>query len=223
MMRNLLRCSCRIGLVVLSAAGAASNAAAHPHVFVDARAEILFDAQGRMTRVRHVWEFDRAFSAYAALGLDTDGNGKLSGKELAPLAKINVNSLKAYAFFTFLTVGGDRLEFKFPDKYFLDENSGRLTLHYDLPLRTPTAPGANTTLEVFDPEYFVAFTFVKKSPITLSHAPRGCTAAYHPPKPLNAGIMAKLSVIPASQHDLPQALRDAAVGLANLITVSCPQ
>jgi ABC-type uncharacterized transport system substrate-binding protein len=222
-MSDLLRWSCRIGLVVLSAAGAVRSAAAHPHVFVDARAEILFDAQGRMTNVRHVWQFDRAFSAYASQGLDTNGDSKLSAKELAPLAKVNVNSLKAYAFFTFLTVGGTLVKFKFPDKYFLDENSGRLTLHYELPLSTPTAPGANTTLEVFDPEYFVAFTFVKKDPIVLLHAPRGCTAAYHPPKPLNAGIMARLAVIPASQHDLPQALRDAAVGLANLITVSCPQ
>ena len=33
----------------------------------------------------------------------------------------------------------------------------------------------------------------------------------------------RLSEVPESQHDLPPALRDAAVGLANIIKMSCPR
>jgi len=33
--------------------------------------------------------------------------------------------------------------------------------------------------------------------------------------------MAELAAIPIDQHDLPPALRDAAVGLANIITMEC--
>ena len=83
------------------------------------------------------------------------------------------------------------------------------------------AVGAKTTLEVFDPEYFVAFTFLKNKAVTLDDAPAGCTAIYHPPKELDAQTMAMLAAIPVDQHDLPPALADAAAGLANLITVSC--
>jgi ABC-type uncharacterized transport system substrate-binding protein len=199
----------------------AGCAAAHPHVFVDFQAEILFDAQGRMTHVRNVWRFDRAFSAFATQGLDKDHDGKLSEKELAPLAKTNVDSLKEYAFFTFLTIGKRKLELAFPDQYFLRVFDSRLTLFFELPLATPTPPGPSTTLEIYDPEYFVAFTFAKKDPITLYQAPQGCAAQIHPPRPLDAAIMGKLAAVPAEQHDLPPELRDAAVGLANLITVTC--
>jgi ABC-type uncharacterized transport system substrate-binding protein len=199
-----------------------ASALAHPHVFVDFQAEILFDAQGRITHVRNVWRFDRAFSAYASQGLDKDGDGKLSEQELAPLAKTNVNSLKPYAFFTYLTVGKQRLKFEFPDQYFLRVYDGRLTLFFQLPLTTPTLPGPDTKLEIYDPEYFVAFTFGKKDPITLYQAPRGCAAQIHPPRQLDAGIIAKLAAIPAEEHDLPPELRDAAVGIANVITLSCP-
>ncbi len=199
-----------------------SAAAAHPHVFVQARSEVLFDRQGRMTDVRHVWQFDPAFSAFASQGLDTNGDGKLSAAELAPMAKTNVDSLKYYGFFTWLTVGKKKIKLKDPDKYFLRDDKGLLTLYYELPLAAPTPPGPHMTLEVYDPEYFVAFTFAKKNPITLYHAPAGCTAAYHPPHPLDAKIMAQLAAVPVSQHDLPKALEDAAVGLANLIEISCP-
>lgn len=199
----------------------AGSALAHPHVFVDFQAQILFDTQGRITHVRNVWQFDRAFSAFASQGLDKDGDGKLSEKELAPLAKTNVQSLKEYAFFTYLRIGKQQLKLEFPDQYFLRVYDGRLTLFFQLPLTTPTAPGPTTTLEIYDPEYFVAFTFAKNDPITLYQAPAGCVAQIHPPRPLDASIMAKLAAIPADQHDLPQELQGAAVDLANVITLTC--
>jgi ABC-type uncharacterized transport system substrate-binding protein len=200
---------------------AAGGALAHPHVFVDFQAQILFDTQGRITHVRNVWRFDRAFSAFASQGLDKDGDGKLSEKELAPLAKTNVESLKEYAFFTFLRIGKQRVKFEFPDQYFLRVYDGRLTLFFQLPLTTPTPPGPTTTLEIYDPEYFVAFAFAKNDPITLYQAPAGCVAQIHLPRPLDASIMAKLAAIPADQHDLPQELQGAAVDLANVITLTC--
>jgi ABC-type uncharacterized transport system substrate-binding protein len=221
-MHHFLRSLFRVALIVL-AAGASTEAAAHPHVFVDAKAEILFDAQGRMTHVRHVWQFDRAFSAFATQGLDKNGDGKFSEKELAPLAKVNVDSLKEYNYFTWLTVDKRQVKFKPPDQYFLRSYGGQIVLFYQLPLAKPTPPGRKTTLEVYDPEYFVAFTFAKKDPIMLYKAPAGCSAKYRPPHPLDAGIMAILSAIPASQHDIPPALRDAAAGMANIIEMKCPQ
>jgi ABC-type uncharacterized transport system substrate-binding protein len=221
-MRTVQWFSRRALIITMFVVGTSTVAVAHPHVFVNARAEVLFDAQGRMTDIRHVWEFDPAFSAFASQGLDKNGDGKLSAAELAPLAKTNVKSLNYYKFFTWLTVGKQKIKLEFPDKYFLRARKGQLTLYYELPLATPTPPGPKTTLEIYDPEYFVAFTFAKKNPITLYHAPAGCSAQYHAPHPLDAKIMAELAAVPASQHDLPPALEDAAVGLANMIKISCP-
>jgi ABC-type uncharacterized transport system substrate-binding protein len=216
--RRLWRGAC---LAAVLGCGAAGPAAAHPHVLVTAKAEIVFDDAGRMTAVRNIWQFDPAFSAFASQGLDADGDGKLSDAELAPLAKINVDSLQEFDFFTYLTIDDKLQKFVPPKEYWLEPYNGQLTLFFTLPLKEPVKVGPSTTLEVFDEEYFVAFTFTDHDPIRLDNAPAGCSAAYHPPKELDDDIMAALAAIPADQRDLPPALADAAVGLANLISVTC--
>ena len=197
------------------------GAAAHPHIFVDARAELVFNDKGEITAVRNIWQFDDAFTAFAVQGLDANDDGELSDAELAPLAKVNVDSLQEYEFFTWLRIGKQSFPFVPPTEYWLEFHGGRLTLFFTLPLKAPVAVTSQATLEVFDPDYFVAFTFPKNLPVTLDGAPAGCTAAYHPPHKLDAATMAKLAAIPIEQHDLPPELEDAASALANLIRIDC--
>jgi len=200
----------------------ATRAEAHPHVFVDAKTEIVFDLSGRMSAVRNIWQFDEAFTQYAIQGLDTKGDGKLTDAELKPLADVNVKSLKEYKFFTYLTVGRDGAKFLPPKEYWLEFHGGRLTLFFTLPMDNPMVPGKHALLEIFDPEYFVAFTFLKDNPIKLVGAPNDCRGVYFPPRELDASTMAILAAIPVDQHDLPPDLRQAASVLANHVTISCP-
>jgi ABC-type uncharacterized transport system substrate-binding protein len=196
-------------------------AAAHPHVFVDAKAELVFNPQGEITAVRHIWQFDPEFTAMATLNLDANNDGKLDEKELEPLAKTNMDSLKEYDFFTYLLVGRKKEAFAAPTEYWLDFHNQQLTLFYTLPLKTPLALKGEATLEVYDPEYFVAFTFIKDNPVTLDGAPPTCSAVYHPPHELDAQTMTVLSAIPYEQHDLPPDLLEAARSLANVIELKC--
>lgn len=196
-------------------------AIAHPHVLVDAKSEVVFDAEGRMTSVRQIWRFDPAFSAYAIQGLDEDGNGELSDTELRPLAKINVESLQEFDFFTYLAIDGKELAFAEPLEYWLELYDGQLTLFYELPLKTPVAVAPDTTLEVFDPEYFVAFNFVADDPVILVDAPDTCLAVYHPPRELDSQTMAMLGALPQDQRELPPELAGAADDLANIAEIQC--
>ena len=41
-------------------------ALAHPHVYVTMKSDIVYDAEGRMTGIRHHWTFDDMFSACAS-------------------------------------------------------------------------------------------------------------------------------------------------------------
>ena len=203
------------GVVVPAVAGA------HPHVFIDARSEIVFDTEGRMNAVRNIWQFDEAFTAYAIQGLDTDEDGQLTDAELAPLARVNVESLQEFDFFTFLTVDSESHDFAPPDEYWLEFYGGKLTLFFTLPLEAPVAVGTGTTLEVFDPEYFVAFSFTEDVPISLVDAPATCEGIFTPPGELDAQTATILGSLPASQRDLPPDLQAAAAVLSNRITVSC--
>ncbi|MCR4282845.1 MAG: DUF1007 family protein, partial [Bauldia sp.] len=210
-------------IALFAAPGGVERAEAHPHVFVDAKAEIVFDAQGRITAVRNIWQFDEAFTSYATLNLDANNDGELSQEELEPLAKTNVESLQEFDFFTYLTIGEHEVTFVPPTEYFLQFHDQRLTLYYTLPLATPAAVEAPAKLEVFDPEYFVAFTFTPEEPAKLDGAPAGCTTEFQPPGELDAQTMAVLGQIPIDQRTIPDDLVQAASVLANVITIHCPK
>ncbi len=199
------------------------GAAAHPHVFVDARTQVVFDAEGKIVAVRQIWRFDDAFSAFASQGLDKNGDGILSVEELQPLAKVNVDSLKDYDYFTFLRVEGKRSGFKIPTEYWLQSSDGYLTLFYTLNLMQPVKPDAKgVTLDVFDPGYFVDFQFVEKDPVVLEKAPATCKAEIQRKGTPDAATAAILGQIPASERDLPPELKAVTSDLANRITVRCP-
>lgn len=213
--------SALIGLAL--AVGSALPAAAHPHVFVDARAQVVFDASGQIVSIRHVWRFDDAFSAFASQGLDKNGDGILTVEELQPLAKVNVDSLKDYDYFTFLRVGGKRVGFKIPTEYWLQSADGYLTLFYTLNLMQPVKPDAKgITLDVYDPGYFVDFQMVEKDPIVLEKAPAGCRANLQRKGTPDAATAAILGQIPASERELPAELKAVTSDLANRMTVTCP-
>jgi ABC-type uncharacterized transport system substrate-binding protein len=170
MISRILR-TVALGLVALGFA--ASAAQAHPHVYVTMKSEIVYDAEGRMTGIRHHWTFDDMFSSYATQGLESKEKGKFTREELQPLAEVNVTSLKEFDFFTQGKVDGKKAEFEQPIDYFLEQKDDLLTLHFTLPLKTPAATKA-IDLDIYDPLYFVAFEFADKEPITLKGAPASC-------------------------------------------------
>lgn len=209
--------------VCVLVAGVAA-ALAHPHVLVTSRSEIVL-ADRQVTAVRHIWTFDETFSAFAIQGLDSDGDGKLTAEELKPLAQINVESLEEYGFFTFLTVAGSEVEdrvFADPADYWLDWDGRQLTLHFTPPLIRPVdAASGPLRLDVYDPEYFVAFTLDKEKPAVLAGAAAGCSLDVAKPEPLDAASAARLAQIPAETRNLPDNLFVMTSDRANTITVAC--
>lgn len=198
-------------------------ALAHPHVFVDARLEVRFDRDGRIAALRHVWRFDDAFSAFATQGLDADGNGLYSMEELAPLAKVNVDSLKDFDYFTIPRAGKQRLGLKLPSDYHLDYDDGFLTLFFTLELKQPVKPaGDGVTVDVYDPSFFVDFDLVKDEPALLVGAPAGCKLDVKRKADPDPAAAALLSQIPASERDVPAELKAVTSTLNNRVTVRCP-
>lgn len=200
----------------LSLAG--KEASAHPHVFVTMKSEVLFNAAGAVTGIRHAWTFDDMYSSFATQGLESKEKGAFTRQELAPLAEVNVTSLKEYDFFTYAKANGGKAEFKDPVDYWLEYHDSLLTLHFTLPLKAPVKANA-FDLEVYDPTYFVDFALAEKDPVALAAAPAACKMQVARPQQMSMAQGKRLSESFFNQLD---AASGWGAQFASKISVRCP-
>lgn len=177
----------KICLIVAVSIGFASAVAAHPHVWATVRTEIVFGPDHRITGIRHAWTFDEFYTAMAIEGLDANKDGVYSKEELAPLAKVNIESLKEFDYFTFVRRGAEEkpLPLKEPVDYRVEYDKTVLTLHFTLPLESPLdAKAQEVMVDVYDPSFFVAFGFAADAPVKITGTPApGCGAEVQKPDP----------------------------------------
>jgi ABC-type uncharacterized transport system substrate-binding protein len=210
-----------LGLVVsaLAALALAGGAAqAHPHVWVTMKSELVYAPDGSITGVRHAWTFDDMFSAYATQGLESKEKGKFTRDELKELAEVNVTSLKEYDFFTYAKANGKKAKFADPVDYWLDYNDQLLTLHFTLPFPSPVK-AQNLDLDIYDPTYFVDFSFAEKDPFALKGAPAQCRFTTH--KPSDAEVDSKLKNLGEAFFAQADSSNYGSV-FANRVSVKCP-
>jgi ABC-type uncharacterized transport system substrate-binding protein len=196
-------------------------ASAHPHVWVTMKSELVYAPDGSVTGVRHAWTFDDMFSVFATQGIDAKKKGEFTREELAPLAEVNVTSLKEYDFFTQATANGKKVEFiEPPAGYYLDFNPKDtvLTLHFTLPLKEPVK-AKDITIEIFDREFFVDFSFAEKDPAKLVGAPVQCKLTVGKPQEMGAALSQRLSQLGPDQRDPSLTI---GAEFANKLSVKCP-
>jgi ABC-type uncharacterized transport system substrate-binding protein len=202
-------------LIAMFCLAATWPAAAHPHVWVTATSELVYAPDGRVTGIRHHWVFDDMFSAFAVQGLQGKDKGKFSRQELAPLAKVNVDSLKEFDYFTYVIVDGKKVPLADPPPdYWLDYKDAILTLNFTLPLKLPVK-AKELTVQIYDPTYFIDFELAKPAPVHLIDAPAQCALSVQYPRELTYAEGKKLS-------DNPEAATNWGAFFANVIKVSCP-
>jgi ABC-type uncharacterized transport system substrate-binding protein len=196
----------------------AAQAHAHPHVWVTMKSELVYAPDGRITGVRHAWSFDDMFSTFATQGLESKEKGKFTRQELAPLAKVNVESLKEFDYFTYATADGVKTELTDPaPDYWLDYTDSVLTLHFTLPFKKPVK-AKEIKIEIYDPTIFVDFSFAKDKPVRIVGAPQ-CKLDVALPREMTFAEGKALSQIPADQLNSSMAW---GAQFANKILVHCP-
>ncbi|MCB1546769.1 MAG: DUF1007 family protein [Hyphomicrobiaceae bacterium] len=161
--------------VALGLVAMAPTAHAHPHMYIKSETTILV-AGGTVTGFQHRWTFDEFYTAMAIQGLDTDKDGKYSRKELADLAKVNMDGLKEFGYFTFASLGKQKLAAEPGKDYWLEHTNGQLSLHFTVMLKSPVLLEAKDfTVGVYDPSYYISFAWASETAIKLAdNAPKTC-------------------------------------------------
>ena len=140
---KLRRLAGRVRLPLLAASIAtlvgASPAGAHPHVWVTMHTKVLYE-NGAIVGLRHDWTFDQYYTEMAIEGLDKNNDGKYSREELAELAKINVEALKEFAYFTYPKLAGAELGVAPPKDYYLEHKTEMMKSPAVDPSAAPAAP-----------------------------------------------------------------------------------
>lgn len=202
---------------VLALTGWAATAEAHPHVWVDVKTTVAYE-DGRISGFKFAWTFDEAYSVMAVEGLDANGDGKYDRNELAELAKVNIDGLKEFEYFTYPKLGDAPIKVAAPKDYWLERNGQILTLHFTLPLAEPVLASAKGfNFQVYDPTFFISFELVKENPVTLAeNAPAGCKADVSVPADETEDAK-KLG-----DSFLQQFGGDIGIGLAQTVSIVCP-
>lgn len=195
---------------------------AHPHIFIDAKATLVFNDAGELTAIRNAWMFDEAFSVWQVQGLDTNNDGTTSSEEMQELADENMVGLAEYGFYTFAGEGSETLPFaSMDDAKFAFEN-GRSTLSFGVEPQGPYRIRDALEIAINDPEYYVAITFADVSDVTLENAPDGCTVRLEPPQTMSDEVAEQLYSLPPDVTQLPADLAAALRGVQGAIVVTCP-
>jgi ABC-type uncharacterized transport system substrate-binding protein len=209
----------RIILTALTVLAFVAPAAAHPHVWVTMKSELVYAPDGHVTGVRHHWAFDEMFSAFATQGIQSDVKGKFTRKDLASLAQVNVESLQQYKYFTYATADGKKVPFADPlPGYWLGYKDSILVLNFTLPFKHPVK-AKRLKIEVYDPTFFIDFEFRKKSPVELVGAPKGCKLNVVLPQRFTATQSQNLG---EQFFNALTAAQNWGAQFANVILVDCP-
>jgi len=163
----------------------ASPVHAHPHVWVDIKVRVLFDAQGRVSALHETWLFDDYYSAFALTGADKDGDGKPDQNLLDEVLAENLKNLAEYNYFTRVMSGETVVATGTARDAASRVQDKRLEMSFLLPLDTPvSANDLPLRYAVYDPTYYIEMVHAEApDAVTLADAPKGCEFQLKQPDP----------------------------------------
>lgn len=145
-------------------------ASAHPHIFADARLEVVAGADNSIEELRNVWRFDDMFSSSVLMDFDANANLKLEHDELDEISKTIYDSLVDYDYFTFITHDGKKIDIVRPDKLHVDFQDNQLLVFFSVKPKEKLPATGKLSFGVYDPTMYTAIDFSTDDHITLDGA-----------------------------------------------------
>lgn len=158
---NFTRAASRVAGMVMALLWATVPAVAHPHVFIDADAALIFGPSGRIEAVRVTWTYDELYSLMMIedARLDADGDGIPDPARLRAFAGKDVDWGAGFPGHIVLEQDGRTVPLEQPIEHAAHSAGGRIVTSHVRPLKRPVAATHDhpLMLRLYDPEYFVAY------------------------------------------------------------------
>ncbi len=170
-------------LSAAAVAAQATGAAAHPHVFAEARLEVVTDGKA-VTAMRHVWRFDDLFSSTIILEFDKNSDAQLDDAERAAVSKVVKESMSEFNFFQNVSDNGKDVSVKVPEDFKIDVDQNIVTMLFETVPEKPIALAGKVSFGVYDPTFYTSIEFLDDANLVVDGTvPVSCKPAVMRPDP----------------------------------------
>ncbi len=155
---------CLVLLLVFS-----NTSFSHPHVFMTQQITSVFDDRG-VAGFKIRWAFGDMFSSMITDDYDKNKNGFLEKEEAAVVKEEAFSYISEYNYFIFIKIDGKPFEVKFIKDFSAVLNNGELIYTFFVPCHVTAIPRFKQIIvTTYDPTYYSAILFKKKSPAVLEN------------------------------------------------------
>lgn len=168
---------------VLASTGSAS---VHPHVFAEAKLDVIINPDETVKSLRHVWRLDDAFSSTVLLEFDKNADLKLDHSELEDVSQTIFSSLAEYKYFQLVTADGKDVEMKPPAKLMANFDNEQLIVSFESEPAKPLKLSGKVDFGIYDPTFYTAIDFTEDDNMSVNALPADCTRQVIRPDPNKA-------------------------------------
>ncbi len=179
----MVRAWIAMGASLLAAIGSAGPACAHPHVFAEARLDVIVAPGETVEALRHLWRFDDLFSSTVLVEFDQNGDLELDAGELEEVAGIIHESLADFDYFQFVSVDGRDVAMAAPERLIADMQDGQLIVLFESRPRERLPLAGKLAFGIYDPTFYTAIDFTEDEMMAVENLPVRCGRAVVRPDP----------------------------------------
>ncbi|HEY4191587.1 MAG TPA: DUF1007 family protein [Mesorhizobium sp.] len=181
---NLKRRIPTLAAGAVSLFAAAHTAQAHPHVFAEARLDVVLNPDRQTVKaLRHLWRFDDLFSSTVLMEFDKNSDLKLDDAELKEVSETIFASLAEYDYFQLVTVDGKDVKMKAPAHLIANFDNDQLIILFESEPEKPIKLAGKVDFGVYDPTFYTAIDFTEDANMTVDDMPANCAKTVIRPDP----------------------------------------
>lgn len=171
--------ACAVALLLASTV----PASVHPHVFAEARLDVVVNADKTVKSLRHLWRFDDLFSSTVLMEFDKNADLKLDDAELKEVSDTVYASLAEFGYFQIVTSNGKDVEMKPPAQLMANYQDDQLIILFESEPKAPLKLDGKVDFGVYDPTFYTAIDFIEDENMAVADMPASCTRSVIRPDP----------------------------------------